>query len=84
MLGFGKTTSIISNEKMNDNMKIIESLGKSGLLIKGVSKTITNEAKEQEGRFIGKLLGTLGARLLRNILRDEETIKAGGGTIRPG
>ena len=42
------TTLIISNEEMNDIMKIVKSLEESGLLIKGVSETIKNEAKEQK------------------------------------
>ena len=45
MFGCGTTTLIISNEKMNDIMKIIKSLEESGLLIKGVSQTIKNEVK---------------------------------------
>ena len=40
-------------------MKIAKSLKESGLLIKGVNKTISNEAKEQKREFIGVLLGTL-------------------------
>ena len=47
----GMTTLIISNEEINDIMKIVKSLEESGLLIKGVSKTIKSEAKEQKGRF---------------------------------
>ena len=47
-------------------MKIAKSLEESGLLITGVSQTIKNEAKEQKGGFLGMLLGTLGATLLRN------------------
>ena len=39
MFGSGVTTLIISKEQMNDIMKIITSLGESGLLIKGVSET---------------------------------------------
>ena len=42
----GNMTLIISNEEMNDIMKIIKSLEESSLLIKGVSKTIKNEGKE--------------------------------------
>ena len=53
---------------MNYVMKIIKSLEESGLLIKVVSKTIGNEAKEQKGGFLGKLLGTLGASFLGNLL----------------
>ena len=51
---------------MNDIMKTIKSLQESALLIKSVSKTIKNEAKEQKGGFLGTLLGTLGT-LLRNL-----------------
>ena len=52
---------IIENEDMNDIMKIIEALENSGILLKGVSKTIENETKEQKGGFLSMLLGTLGA-----------------------
>ena len=43
---------MISNKEMKDIMKIVKSLEKSGLLIKGISKTIKNEAKQQKGGFI--------------------------------
>ena len=49
-------------------MKIIEALENSGILLKGVSKTIENETKEQRGGFLSMLLGTLGASLLGNLL----------------
>ena len=84
MFGSGTTTLLTSNEEMNDIMKIGKSLEKSGLLIKGVSQTIKNEAKEQKGGFLGMLLGTLGASILRNLLRGKGTIRAGEGTIRAG
>ena len=84
MFGSGNTTLIVSNEEMNDIMKIIKSLEESGLLIKGVSEAIKNEAKEQKGGFLGMLLGTLGASLLGNLLTGKDTIRAGGGTIRAG
>ena len=52
-LDLGKqTTLIISNEEMNNIMKIIKSLEESGLLIKGVSKTIKNEAKHKKEDFL--------------------------------
>ena len=51
IFGSGNTTLIISNEEMNDIMKIIKSLEESGLLIKSVSKTIKNKAKEQKKDF---------------------------------
>ena len=55
---------VIEEEDMNDIMKIIEALENSGILLKGVSKTIENETKEQRGGFLSMLLGTLGASLL--------------------
>ena len=53
---------------MDDIMKIIKSLEKSALLIKGVRETIKNETKEKQGRFFCMLLGILGAILLGNLL----------------
>ena len=52
---------------MKDILKTVKSLEDSGLLLKGVSKTIQNEAKEQKGEFLSMLLGTLGASLPGNI-----------------
>ena len=46
----------------------------SGLLIKGVSEIIKNEAKEQKGRFLSMLLGTLGASLLGNRLTGKSRL----------
>ena len=69
MFGSGMTTLIISNEKMNDIIKIVKSLEESGLLIKGVSEATKNEAQEQKGGFLGMLMGTLGASLLGNLLK---------------
>ena len=54
---------IISNEEMNDIMKIVQAPEDSNIFLKGVSKTIKNETKEQ-GVFLGMLLGTLWASLL--------------------
>ena len=68
MFGSGFTTLIISNEEMNDIMKIVKSLEELGSLIKDISKTTKNKAKEQKGEFLGMLLGTLGASLLGNLL----------------
>ena len=78
------TTLIISNEEMNDIMKIVEALGSSGVLLKGVTETIKNETKEQKGGFLSMLLGTLGASLLGNLLTGKGTVRAGEGTVRAG
>ena len=73
---------IIEQEDMNDIMKTIEALENSGILLKGVSKTIENETKEQKGGFLSMLLGTLGASLLGNLLSGGKGImRAGEGSI---
>ena len=63
---------IIEQEDLNDIIKIIKALQNSGILLKGVSKTIENETKEQRGGFLSMLLGTLGASLLGNLLSGKE------------
>ena len=68
MLGSGTTTLTISNDEMDDILKIVKSLENSGLLLKGASETIQHEAKKQRGRFLSMLLGTLGASLLGDVL----------------
>ena len=77
--GSGNTTFIISNEEMNDIMKIIQALENSNILLKGVTKTIKNETKEQKGGFLSMLLGTLGASLLGNLLTGKRILRAGSG-----
>ena len=54
-------------------------------MLKRVTKTIENETKEQRGRFLGMLLGTLGASLLGNLLTGGKGImRAGDGIVRAG
>ena len=57
--GSGTVILIISNEEMNDIMKIVQALQDSDILLRGVTKTIKNETKEQKGGFLSMLLGTL-------------------------
>ena len=61
---------------MKDILKILKSLEASGLLLEGVSETIKNEAKEQKGKFLSMLLGTLGANLFGNMLAGKGVIRA--------
>ena len=76
---------MIEDEDMNDIMKIIKALEKSGILLSGVGKTIENEVKEQKGGFLSMLLGTLGASLLGNLLTGGKGImRAGEGIMRAG
>ena len=88
MFGSGTTTLIISNDEMDDILKIVKSLEDSNVLLKGVSETIQHEAKEQRGGFLSMLLGTLGASLLGDKLSKsvsgKDVIRAGEGTIRVG
>ena len=75
----GKTTLIIPNKEMNDIMKTVQALQDSNILLKGVTKTIKNETKEQKGGFLSMLLGTLGASLLGNLLAGKGIVRAGYG-----
>ena len=94
VLPHNNTTLIISNDEIGDILKKVKSFD-SGLLLKGVSETIQNEAKEQRGGFLSMLFGTLGASLLCDLLiknlsgkgvirAGERTIRAGEGAIRAG
>ena len=69
---------------MENITKIDKSLEESQLLIKGISETIKNEAKEQKGGFLPLLLVTLTASVLGSVLTGRGVIRAGEGTIRLG
>ena len=84
ILGSGTTTLIISNDEMEDIIKIVKSLEDSGLLLKGVTETVQNEVKEQKGGFLSMLLCTLGASLLGNFLAGKGINRAGAGFNRAG
>ena len=79
ILGSGNTTLIISNNEIEDIIKIVKSLEDSGLLLKGVTETVQNEVKEQKGGFLSMLLGTLGTSLLGNPLAGRGINRAGKG-----
>ena len=71
-------------------MKIVQALEDSNILLKGVTKTIKNETKEQKGGFLSILLGTLGASLLGHLLAGKGIVRAGSENkkgkeiVRPG
>ena len=67
-----------------EDILIVKSLENSGIFLKGNSETIQNEAKEQNGGFLSMLLGTLDARLLRDMLLGKGFIRAGEGTATFG
>ena len=64
---------------MNDIMKSVQVLEDYNVLLKGVTKTIKNETKEQKGGFLSMLLGTLGASLLGNLLAGKGVVRTGSG-----
>ena len=66
---------------MEDIIKITKSLEDSGLLLKGDSETVPNEAQEQKEGFLSMLLGALGASLLGNILAGKGINRAREGAI---
>ena len=70
----GTTTLIISNEEMNDIMKIVQALEDSNILLKGITKAIENEKREQIEGFLGMLLATLGASLLKKNVNKKRNI----------
>ena len=60
-------------------MKIVQALEDTNTFLKGVTKTIENETKEQNGGFLSMLLGTLGASLLGNLLTGKGIERVGSG-----
>ena len=82
ILGSGNhTTLIISNDDMQDLLKIVKSLEDSGILLDGITETVKNEVKELKGGFLSMLVGTLGASLLGDLLTKN---LSGRGVIRAG
>ena len=84
ILGSGNTTLIISNNEIEDIIKIVKSLEDSGLLLEGVTETVQNEVKEQKGGFFSMLSGTLGASLLGNLLTGKGINRVGKGRAGEG
>ena len=62
---------------MNDVIKIVQALEYSNTLLKGVTKVVKNETREQKGGFSSMLLGTLGASLLGKMLAGKGIVRAG-------
>ena len=73
------TTLITTNDEMKDIIKIVKPLEDSGLLLKEVSETVQNEAREHKGGILSMLLRTLGASLLGNILAGKGAIATSQG-----
>ena len=67
--GSGNTTLIISNKEINNIMKIVQLLEYSNILLKGVTKTIKSETKEQKRAFLSMFLRTLGELVRKHVSR---------------
>ena len=64
---------------MKDIMKIVQALKNANILLKGVTKAVKHETKEQRGGFLGTLVGTLESILLGNLLSGKGIVRAGSG-----
>ena len=85
ILGSGNhTTLIISDDDLNDLLEVIKSNEKNSVLLEGITETVKNEIKKQNGGFLSMLLDTFGASLLGYMLAGRGVIRAGEGTIRAG
>ena len=84
----GTATLVISNKEMDDIMKIVQTLEDSNIFLKGVTKTIKNQTKNEKGGFLNVFLGTLGASSLGDLLTKnllgKGTVRGREGTIRAG
>ena len=79
--GTGTTTLVISND---DIMQIIQALEDSNILLKGFTKSIATQTREQKGGFLSMLLGTLGVSLLGHLLSEKGVMRGGEGGVRAG
>ena len=58
----------VSNEDMNDIIKIKNSQEDLGVLFDGVTETVKHEIKKQEGRFLGAILASSAASLVQPMI----------------
>ena len=81
--GKGFTLST-SNEDMNNIIKIKNSLEDLGVLIDGVTETVKDEIKKEEGGFLGALLAPLVASLVLPVKSSVVKGTSGRGVRRAG
>ena len=77
-------TLFISNEDMNDMIKIIKSLEDSSVFIDGVTEAVKHEIRKQEDGFIGALLVPLAASIVRQVISSVVKGVSGRGVRRAG
>ena len=61
-------TLFISNDDMNDIIKIIKSLEDPNVLIDGFTETVKHEIKKREGVFLPALLAPLFASIVQPVI----------------
>ena len=83
---YGTTTRalIISNEELEDIIKIVKLHEEPGWILKRISETVKNEANKQKVRFLSMLLGTIAASILGSELAWKGVIRADEGVLRAG
>ena len=69
----------ISNNYIDDIIKIIKSLDDSSVLIDGVTETVKHEIKKQEGGFAGAVLAPLAASFAQPVVSSVVKDIAGRG-----
>ena len=57
--GSGTTTLIILNDELNDIMKIVQAFEDFNMVLKGVTKAVKKETREQRRALLERLVGTL-------------------------
>ena len=75
-------TLLISNNDLNNLLKVIICLENNGILLDGITEAVKDEVKEQRGGFLSTLLSVVGSALLFNMLSGKGVIRAGEGTVR--
>ena len=58
-------------------MKIVQAIEDSNILLKGVTKTIKNETKEQKRGFLNMFLGTWELVCLETFQQENGIVRAG-------
>ena len=77
-------TLVVSNEDVDDTIRIIKSLENSDVLINAVIETLKHEIKRQQGGVFGMLLGFLGTSMIGNMLTGKGVLRALEGAARAG
>ena len=76
MHGSGATTLIISNEEMNDIMKIVQALEDPNISLKEVTKTIKNEKKRTKWRILKYVIRHFRSILIKKFIIRKRNSKS--------